>query len=134
MKNFGSPKRSFVRAKGVQSEALCVQKESKAKLFSFPRAGVGTHSRRASVAVCRPTNTGRWRVQNGFPRRRVGTRKMRVGTRKMRVGTRKPENQKIFYSENPDSDNDKLCGTLVVQSSKFGNHFNIAFNMLIKLG
>jgi hypothetical protein len=45
--------------------------------FSFPRAGVGTHFRRANVAGRKPiTKTGRWRVHNRFPRRRVGTRKI----------------------------------------------------------
>ncbi|OAD21254.1 hypothetical protein THIOM_002983 [Candidatus Thiomargarita nelsonii] len=42
--------------------------------FWWRRAGVGTHSRRASVAAY-VINTGRWRVQTAFPRRRVGTRK-----------------------------------------------------------
>jgi type I restriction-modification system DNA methylase subunit len=43
------------------------------RFLSFPRAGVGMPSRRASVACFR--ETGRWRVPNGFPRRHVGTRK-----------------------------------------------------------
>jgi len=45
-------------------------------IFSFPRAGVGMPWRRASVAL--PTKTGRWRVPNGLPRRRVGTSTSRL--------------------------------------------------------
>jgi hypothetical protein len=40
--------------------------------FWFPRAGVVTHSGRASVQSL--SITRRWRVANAFPRRRVGTR------------------------------------------------------------
>jgi len=41
--------------------------------FWFPRAGVVTHSGRASVQYFGITR--RWRVANAFPRQRVGTRK-----------------------------------------------------------
>ena len=55
-------------------------------MYNDERASVGT--KRASVRYCGALCS---RVENGFPRRRVGTRKRRrVGTRKRwRVGTRK---------------------------------------------
>ena len=56
----------FVRA---TTRDCPVQRRSD-RIFSFPRAGVGTHSRRANV--------GRWRVHNRFPRRRVGTTRKSV--------------------------------------------------------
>jgi len=40
-------------------------------MYNDERAGVVTHSRRASVII---KKTGRWRVPTAFPRRRVGTR------------------------------------------------------------
>jgi len=46
--------------------------------FSFPRAGVGTHSRRANVAGPQAHKNGTWE-QTRFPRRRVGTRKRDAG-------------------------------------------------------
>jgi hypothetical protein len=43
-------------------------------IYWFPRAGVGTHSGRASVQSVWVTR--RWRVVNAFPRQRVGTREI----------------------------------------------------------
>ncbi|MDM8563125.1 hypothetical protein QUF54_07210 [Candidatus Marithioploca araucensis] len=46
---------------------------NKPLIYWFPRAGVGTHSGRASVQSVWVTR--RWRVVKAFPRQRVGTRK-----------------------------------------------------------
>jgi len=48
------------------------------------RAGVGTHWRRASVVVY-IAHTGRWRVQNGLPRQRVGTRKNNLPAKQLNL-------------------------------------------------
>ncbi|MDM8563126.1 hypothetical protein QUF54_07215, partial [Candidatus Marithioploca araucensis] len=45
-------------------------------IYWFPRAGVGTHSGRASVQSVWVTR--RWRVVKAFPRQRVGTRKYQL--------------------------------------------------------
>ena len=56
---------------GTHSGRASVQYCELRRFFWFPRAGVGTHSGRASVPYC---ELRRWRVDTAFPRRRVGTR------------------------------------------------------------
>ena len=45
-------------------------------MYNDERAGVGTHYRGDCKAGASPQKTGRWRIPNRFPRRRVGTRKV----------------------------------------------------------
>jgi hypothetical protein len=63
-------------------------------MYNDERAGVGTHSGRASVQFL--SITRRWRVVNAFPRQRVGTRKI-LNRRVGRASLHPPSFEKVGF-------------------------------------